>query len=244
MPVIPDATVVEQQIIELTNEFRKTHKRGAVTTNPILDKAAERYATYLAESGKFAHDADGRRPSERVKRAGYEYCQVAENLASALDSRGFKSSSLALQMVEGWINSPGHRKNLLAPHVSEIGVGVARVPDQHPKYVSVQIFARPQSEMYSFQVSNSTNGIIQYSFARETHTVRPSQAFTHSACEPSDIKFLKSGSGSKKVRLKSTYQAEDGQIYTLRRNKDGKVTISVTMKERLRAKSNENASSR
>ncbi len=244
MPAIPDITVVEQQIIELTNEFRSTHKRGSITTNPVLDKAAERYAEFLAKSGKFAHDADGKKPADRVKIAGYRFCQVAENLASALDSRGFESKALALQMVEGWINSPGHRKNLLAPHVNEIGVGVARVPGKYPKYVSVQLFGRPQSEMYSFQVSNATKGIVEYSFSGDTHTVRPNQAFTHSACEPSEIRFIKSGSGSKEKRLTSTYEATDGQIYNLSRSNDGKVTISVSAKERLRPKSEKKTSAR
>lgn len=241
MPVTPDITVVEQHIIELTNEFRATHKRGAVRSNPVLDRAAEAYAAFLAKSGDFSHTADGRKPAERVESAGYRFCQVSENLASALDSRGFKSNALALQMVEGWINSPGHRKNLLAPDVKEIGIAVARVADKHPKYVSVQLFGRPKSEMFTFQVSNATKSTITYSFAGETHSIGPSYAFSHSSCEPGDVTFLKSGKDGRVKKLTSKYKARDGQIYTVSTARDGTIEIKVKAKERLRPRPEKNA---
>ncbi|MEQ1710072.1 MAG: CAP domain-containing protein, partial [Hyphomicrobium sp.] len=144
-PTLPDVPQVEVAIVELTNAFRREHKLGEVKANAALAKAARDYAAFLARSGTFSHTADGREPSARAESAGYQYCQVAENLALNLDSRGFESRALAGQAVEGWKNSPGHRKNLLAPHVVEIGVAVVRAPDKDPKFISVQVFGRPKA---------------------------------------------------------------------------------------------------
>ena len=58
-------------------------------------------ATTSAKTGKFAHEADGREPSERAEAQGYRYCLVAENLALNLDSRGFETRQLAGDAVEG-----------------------------------------------------------------------------------------------------------------------------------------------
>ena len=52
-------------------------------------------AAYMAKSGKFDHDADGRQPAQRIAAKGYRYCMVAENIAYEFSSRGFASSELA-----------------------------------------------------------------------------------------------------------------------------------------------------
>ena len=62
-----------------------------------------------------------------------------------LDSRGFETRALAGEAVQGWKNSPGHRDNLLLPTKTEIGVAVVRAPDKNPKFISVQLFGRPES---------------------------------------------------------------------------------------------------
>ena len=63
------------------------------------------FAHYLAKTGKFAHEADGREPSDRAAEQGYRYCLLAENLALNLDSRGFESRKLAGDVLKGWKES-------------------------------------------------------------------------------------------------------------------------------------------
>ncbi len=229
----PDLPAVEIVILEQTNEFRAQKRLPPVKTNHLLTNAARAYAEYLARTKTFGHQADGREPAERAKTAGYSYCQIAENLAMALDSRGFSTEGLATQAVEGWINSPGHRANLLAPNVTEVGVGVARVPDKHPKFVSVQVFGRPQSEMMTFQISNSTKTTVSYDLGGESHDIEPGYAVRHSTCEPSRIAFKPAGGGSGRPTPTGSYEAADGKIYTLKPGRAGEITVSVPEQETL-----------
>ena len=143
MATLPDLPQTEMAIVELTNAFRKESRLGEVKPNAALSAAARAFAAYLAKTGKFAHEADGRQPAQRAEAAGYRYCLVAENLAMNLDSRGFETRALASAAVEGWKNSPGHRANMLQRGATEIGVAIARAPDKDPKFISVQLFGRP-----------------------------------------------------------------------------------------------------
>lgn len=231
-PTLPDLPTVETQIVEMTNTFRADNKLESVRSNAALQAVARSYAAYLAKSGQFSHTADGRQAGDRITAGGYQWCQVGENLAMQLDSRGFESRALAKRSVEGWINSPSHRDNMLAPHVTEIGVGVVRVPDKDPKFVSVQVFARPKALQYEFQISNSSKEPVTYSFGGETHEVEPSFAITHTACNPSALTFEKIGKAAKAKTVRATYQASDGVVYTLKPDpaKGLKIEISPKLK--------------
>ena len=66
MPVMPDIPKVEAAIVEQTNAFRAGNKLGAVVSEPALTKAAGDFARFLAASTIFSHEADGRRPVDRI----------------------------------------------------------------------------------------------------------------------------------------------------------------------------------
>ncbi|MFV0294689.1 MAG: CAP domain-containing protein, partial [Hyphomicrobiaceae bacterium] len=102
MTDLPNLPAAEVAIVRATNDFRRAQGVGKLSRNPTLDTAARAFANYLARSGKFAHEADGRSPADRTKASGYAYCTVAENLALNLDSRGFKTGKLVRDVVEGW----------------------------------------------------------------------------------------------------------------------------------------------
>src|SRR6516225_3405417 len=112
MATLPDLSQTEIAIVEMTNAFRKEHRLGEVKPNAALMAAARSLAAYLATTGTFGHEADGRSPAERAEAEGYHYCLISENLAMNLDSRGFESRALANAAVEGWRNSPSHRANM------------------------------------------------------------------------------------------------------------------------------------
>ncbi len=229
MAELPDLVRTEAAIIEQTNAFRRSERLGVVTPNAELTRAARRFAEYLATTGRFAHEADGRKPAERVKEAGYQFCMVAENLAMHLDSRGFTTSALASKAIEGWKNSPGHRKNLVEPHVTEIGVGVARAPDKNPKFLSVQLFGRPASEKYQFRIANKSGAALTYSALGKSHSIDPNVAVTHSACMPGHIVLERSGNALFGVKLDARYEARDGALYTVLNGPDGTVRVDVAI---------------
>ncbi|MGF1455335.1 MAG: CAP domain-containing protein [Alphaproteobacteria bacterium] len=104
----------------LTAVNRERGRRGLtlLRAEARLDRIAQGHAADMAQSRFMAHGgSDGSTLGERALRGGYPYRRIAENVASG-------QSSVA-QVVEGWMASPGHRANLLAPGMVDLGVGFA-----------------------------------------------------------------------------------------------------------------------
>ena len=199
MATLPDLPQTERAIVEMTNAFRRESKLGEVKPNAALTAAARAFAEYLARTGKFAHEADGRQPAQRAEASGYRYCRVAENLAMNLDSRGFQTLALAGAAVEGWKDSPGHRANMLQRTVTEIGVAIARAPDPDPKFISVQLFGRPESLKVEFRIENRTGAAVPYALGEETHTLPVRAVVTHTSCDPEQLTFEQVGAAPQRL---------------------------------------------
>ena len=223
MPITPDIAAAEAAIIEMTNAFRAEQKLPPVTANPQLTAAARAYARKLGSYRALSHTADGTTPSERIAAAGYRYCQVGENLASIFDTSGFDAADYADRAVKGWEESPGHRKNMLLPYVTETGVAVAPASATEPKYIAVQLFGRPESTKYTFKITNLSGREVSYAFEEQANTVSPREIVTHTACLPSTIEF---DTGSKTGAV-SRYETRGGQVFTVRPGTGGSVNIDV-----------------
>jgi hypothetical protein len=195
-----------------------------VQPNPQLAAAARAYARVLAARKEgLTHTANGTTPATRAKSAGYAYCQIAENLAAHYDSRGFTTADYARRALQGWEDSPGHRRNLLMPHVTEIGVGVARSGANDPRYIAVQLFGRPLRLKYTFKITSRATRPVGYSFSGEEHVVAPRETITHGACAPGSLSFKLDAKRPAAAR----YQARDGQVYILKPAKGGGVTVEA-----------------
>ena len=131
----------EAQVVAATNAFRDQQGGEPVRVDATLYATARRFAEFMARTGEYGHEADGLTPGQRLRREGYAYCMVAENIAFAYDSRGFRTSQLAEKMMDGWKVSPGHRRTLLDEQAAVIGVAIARSKTDY--YYAVQLFARP-----------------------------------------------------------------------------------------------------
>ncbi len=232
--ILPDIPTVETAIVEMTNTYRAGHKLSPVGPSPALTAAARAFADFLARTDSFAHDAGGTTLQQRAGNAGYDYCEISENLARSLDSRGFESRKLAESTVEGWINSPGHRRNIEAPNVTETGVAVARVPDKHPKFVVVQLFGRPRSFAFDVQIANTTQSTVIYSFGDQSHELAPSMAATHTTCAPTSVVFKKAGTGAGAVALTARYEATTGAVYVIERGKRGTPQVKVETRRKIK----------
>ena len=191
--MLPDLPQTEAAIVDMTNAFRKASTLQEVKPNAALAAAARAFAEYLARTGKFAHEADGRNPQDRTEAQGYRHCLVAENLAWNLDSRGFESRQLAREVVEGWKNSSSHRENLLLSGATEIGVAVVQVPDKNPKFISVQLLGRPVSLKVTFSIQNRSNKAVTYNLGSETDLLQPRDTVTHADCETRPLSIDKAG---------------------------------------------------
>jgi hypothetical protein len=227
--VLPDIPATETLVIELTNKVRGREKLGSVKQDKALTAAARAYALYLSKTAAFSHTADGQQPAARASAAGYRLCQIAENLAQAENSDGFAAKELATQTLEGWLNSPGHRANLLAAHVTDIGVAVARVPGTYPKYVVVQMVGRPQALAAEFQVSNATKDLVTYALSGRSHVIKPGTGIKHTVCEPKTLEFRLAG----KAALSGKYAAENGKVYTVTAD-GGRIRVDVKTRDTVR----------
>ena len=223
MPITPDIPAAEAAIVELTNEYRKDHELSSLTLNPQLAAAARAYARMLADRTDLSHTIDGTTPATRAIKVGYTYCQIAENLAKAYDSRGFTAREYASRALKGWRASRGHRKNLLLPYLTEIGVAVARTSAKNPTYIAVQMFGRPMALKYEFKVSNTAARTIPYDFAGKHYDLEPRQIITHKSCLPGTIGFAT----DPKRKVSARYEARNGDVYTLKPAKGGGVKVEV-----------------
>ena len=138
------AGAAEDQVLVAVNKARAAAGCGALTANAKLEAAARVHAKAMAEKDFFGHSGkDGSKFSTRIKRQGYRYSRVAENIGAGQSS--------AAGIMKDWMGSAGHRKNILNCALAETGIAVVHQPDDQPlkgqsfamKYYWVQVFATP-----------------------------------------------------------------------------------------------------
>jgi Cysteine-rich secretory protein family len=180
-----DSSAVELSIRAATNDFRASEKVSALGTDPRLAKAAQEFANFMARSAKYGHDADGRTPALRATAAGYDHCIVSENIAYQESSVELNAEELARALMDGWKNSPGHRKNMLDADVTQFGVGVARA--SNGRNYAVQLFAKPSTEMTTFEIRNSSAGVFNYRFGETAYSLPVGTKRSHGFCRAANL---------------------------------------------------------
>lgn len=215
----PPAADVAPGIVDGTNAFRKEQGRGDVTIDKTLTKAAQEFAEYMAAENKFGHTADGRQPGDRATAAGYKICLISENIAYQFDSEGFEKDQLAKVFVQGWIDSPGHRKNMLEPNAVHIGIGLAW--SEEGVAYGVQLFGRPESMMFKFSVVNRTKKAIKLMIDDQAVELPPNASINHSLCAPAALKIEGApGDQAMKVEKSGAFNVVDVKgTATLKRTK-------------------------
>jgi uncharacterized protein YkwD len=119
---------LESEVLVAINAVRRTHRVAPLRASTPLATAARSHSQAMGTKGFFAHEsADGSSFDKRVHRwygsGGYGFWSVGENLlwsSPSVDAAG---------AVKMWMNSPGHRKNLLSPKWREIGLAALRFDD-------------------------------------------------------------------------------------------------------------------
>ncbi|MFC8416376.1 CAP domain-containing protein [Streptomyces coelicoflavus] len=107
----------EAQVLALVNEERAAAGCSPVTANDRLTRAADDYSDVMASSGVMSHTGpDGSTMASRVEAAGYQWSTLGENIA--------RGQADAASVMDSWMNSPGHRANILNCSFKELGVGV------------------------------------------------------------------------------------------------------------------------
>lgn len=125
---LPDSSYagLMQEVVRLSNIERQNQGVPALTVDHFLEVAALGHSQEMARLGYFDHNSPtpGREtPDLRIRLAGSAAPRTGENLAMF---GGIPEAKLAENAVTGWMNSPGHRRNLLDPSFTHIGIGVAK----------------------------------------------------------------------------------------------------------------------
>jgi uncharacterized protein YkwD len=129
-------TGLERSIFDLVNRERRHHGMTELRWNEPLAEAARRHARSMATRGFFSHDDPVRgNLAARLREHGVAWRKCAENI---YEERGYPDA--AKSAVKSWMNSPGHRRNILDPELTDTGIGGA--VDARDQVVVVQDFLR------------------------------------------------------------------------------------------------------
>lgn len=130
-----DAESMAEEVMRLVNQERAANGLGAVARSATLEREAAQYACEMVQYDFFDHvnPVTGSTLGDRTKDFGYSFRVVGENLAAG--------QKTAQQAFTDWMNSPGHRKNILDPRFTELGVSV-KLGGQYGIYW-VQEFGQP-----------------------------------------------------------------------------------------------------
>ena len=117
-PVFYGIGQIRQQMLVEVNRIRSSNGLGSLALTAELDEAAQGHAADMAARGRLSHTgSDGSGADDRILRAGYRYREYAENIAQGQTS--------VAETVASWMDSSGHRANMLLPDVRDLGVGYA-----------------------------------------------------------------------------------------------------------------------
>ena len=109
-------TDYEAEVIRLVNDIRAENGLGTLQTNWQLSRVARYKSQDMHDRGYFSHTSPTYgSPFDMIKSFNISYRAAGENIA-----KGYRTPAA---VVEGWMNSPGHRANILNASFSEIGVG-------------------------------------------------------------------------------------------------------------------------
>ncbi|HLD26319.1 MAG TPA: CAP domain-containing protein [Candidatus Andersenbacteria bacterium] len=136
----PGATLTAAGILQETNNHRAAAGQPTLKSNATLDAAAQNKLDDMFAQQYFEHVSPGGvGPGDVATAAGYQYLRVGENLALG----NYPSDA---DLVQAWMDSPGHRENILSPGFTELGVAAGSGTfEGKTTWLAVQTFGLPAS---------------------------------------------------------------------------------------------------
>lgn len=143
-----ELTDQQQEMLALVNEARSELRQcgdqqfdaaGPLAWSCKLEAAADMHSKDMAENDYFSHTSpSGANIQQRVSDSSYAWQAVGENIAA-----GHLSSSAA---IEGWLESPGHCRNIMSDAFTEMGMADATADESESNYSSywTQVLANPR----------------------------------------------------------------------------------------------------
>jgi uncharacterized protein YkwD len=106
-------SAIKHAVVCLINRQRRQHGLPAVRENSRLDRAAQRWTNTMVRHDAFAH---GSNFASRISAVGFHWSAAGENIAT-----GFQTPR---SVVNAWMASAGHCRNILAPNFADVGTGI------------------------------------------------------------------------------------------------------------------------
>ncbi|MEH6991339.1 SafA/ExsA family spore coat assembly protein [Neobacillus drentensis] len=119
IPSLDATKSIESQVVQLTNQERAKNGLGPLTQDWELSRVARYKSVDMRDKNYFSHTSPTYgSPFTMMKNFGISYRAAAENIAAG--------QTTAQEVVNSWMNSPGHRANILSGKYTLIGVGYAK----------------------------------------------------------------------------------------------------------------------
>jgi uncharacterized protein YkwD len=117
--------ITPENVLRLMNEYRAADGLGALRFDERILTAANDRMRHMEEEAYWAHESpDGVTPFTWLRVRAYEFQMAGENLAS-----GFETARL---LVQSWMESPGHRANIMEPEYQDCGIAIIDGSTQGP----------------------------------------------------------------------------------------------------------------
>lgn len=108
---------VSDQLLQAHNAQRQLAGLSPLTIDSRLEIAALKHAAWMAASGTLDHNENGVPFDQRIRNEGYQFWSAGENIAAG--------QTTVQQVMSSWMNSSGHRQNILSPKFRNVGFGYA-----------------------------------------------------------------------------------------------------------------------
>jgi uncharacterized YkwD family protein len=109
----------QEKVVELTNQEREKNGLPALKPDSEVMDVAQKKSRDMAKNGYFSHTSPTYgSPFEMLRESGVDFTTAAENIAEGQQSPD--------AVVDGWMNSSGHRKNIMNKDVTHIGIGYSK----------------------------------------------------------------------------------------------------------------------
>jgi uncharacterized protein YkwD len=117
--------ITPENVLRVMNEYRAQEMLPPLDLEKRLNMAAGDRMRHMEEEGFWSHTSpEGLSPFTWVKVRAYQFSKVGENLAT-----GFETARV---LVESWMESPGHRANIMSPDFEDVGISIIDGSTQGP----------------------------------------------------------------------------------------------------------------
>jgi len=177
-----------EQLFALANQTRATHGLGSLKWDPALAEGALQHCLLMAHEGSISHRYQGEPDlTVRAGQAGAHFSLIEENVAVGPYVDGIH---------RGWMNSPGHRENLLNPQIDRVGIAVVT---RGGSIYAVADYARAVPVLTRNQIEAAVAGLLHDRGLSIVSNARQARDYCASSAQ-----FKGSGARSALIRFESS----------------------------------------